>query len=207
MLYVTANMPSGRATPGAINKVKSKQRGIVQSSDDELEVEQDDALKFPKYDQVEPEYLFQPINNDLAGVKVKTLIAELNNARKDLMQTIAQLRDVAVLFALNEASSASDDQEQFDGDNIPEDSVSSSNESYCASFPWELTRLWLPRAVVPLQDDLKRLDKEIRSALDHCNETKIRADTLNDLRQRLIQGHQIVSSISFRTRLDAQNTS
>lgn len=117
-----ASMPPGRAASS-----KGKQRAVADSSDEEGGDSSDYALKLPKYGQVEKDYLNQPINNDLAAAKCRTLIAELGNARKDLFDTIAQLRDVAILFATNEG--ADDEQPEFDNDNIPEDSVSLQAET------------------------------------------------------------------------------
>ena len=202
--------------PGRISSVsgfKGKQcAGVVESSDEEDHHQQQQQqqqrgdhapLRLPKYGDVDKQYLYQPVNNDIAGTKIRTLTAELNNARKDLMLTIGELRDVAILFATNEASADSqrdDDEDQFDNDNIPQDSV-----SYIVSI------LLLDSADATVfpgskKDDMKRLDKEVRNALDQYNETKIRIDTLNDLRQKMAQGHEIVSSfqgVKLHTRLDA----
>lgn len=44
---------------------------------------------------------------------------------------------------------------------------------------------------------MKALESEFRVVLDRANQTSIRTDVISGIRQRIVQGHQMVSSLFF----------
>lgn len=117
--------PPGRKSSGG------KKAARVEESDDS----DGDDLQLPKYGDIQPEYLNQPVNQKQGESKLKTLIGELAALSQSLKQSADNLTEVAGDLA---ESLKQDDNAPFDYDNLPEDPVSLSST---ASAILELTRL------------------------------------------------------------------
>ncbi|GAA6014804.1 hypothetical protein JCM10207_002187 [Rhodosporidiobolus poonsookiae] len=113
--------------------------------------------------KVDPEYLNQPVDLKQGGAKLSALIAQLKVTEKSLKEVGKVLAEVANETA--ESLSA-----QHANDSLDEDAL----------------------LKVYFEDpSLSGLDREYRSTLDRKNELEIRMNIISDIRQRILQGHQI----------------
>ncbi|KAM0788874.1 hypothetical protein ACM66B_002958 [Microbotryomycetes sp. NB124-2] len=145
-------MPPGRPS--------TSRQARVASSDDE-QADNDSLVRLPKYGDVDPKYLNQPIDNVSGAAALKSgttdfqmVINELEKAREAL-ESVAG--DVARVLADPDA-----DETALQGGAVPED-----------------------------PDDIKKLDTEFRTLLDSIAETKIMSRAMSDTRTRLQQSHVI----------------
>ena len=108
------------APPG--RKSSGKQKARVEDSDSD-----GDEGRVPKYDDIQPEYLNQPIDSRQGDSKIRTLSGELSLVVKELKSTA----ETIMLVAADLASSLSQPEvfENLDYDNLPEDPVSGQSVS------------------------------------------------------------------------------
>lgn len=99
--------------------MNGKKRQVVQDSDDEQDAFEQ---RLPKYADVSPEYLNQPIITQLGTTQLRALIHEIERTRDALLGSLSSLSDVAQDFA-SAAASLEDDNQDFDDENIPQDPV------------------------------------------------------------------------------------
>lgn len=105
---------------------------------DDSDSEGDDG-RLPKYEQIQPQYLNQPIDHKLGESKLKALILDLGNLSKYLKQSASTLYEVA--GDVSESLSRPEDEEP-DYDDLPEDPVSSRRSLDCRTPGAKLTRLF-----------------------------------------------------------------
>jgi hypothetical protein len=104
-----SSLPNATMPP---RKSNGKQRAVQDSSDDEGPL--------PKYGDIEPQYLNQPVDAKQSDTKLRGLIGDLNNLLKDLAMSADMIADAAGDVA---ESTEKDEEKEMGPDEIPEDSV------------------------------------------------------------------------------------
>ncbi|KAK4057978.1 hypothetical protein OIO90_001197 [Microbotryomycetes sp. JL221] len=153
-------MPLARG--GSAARAAVERERVQAASDDHHSDDSDNELRLPKYGDIDPKYLNQPVDNQSAQLQLKPHIADLSGIVNQLDKACEALESVAADLATVLSSTMDNDQDNHADDQVPQD-----------------------------PDQIKQLDLEFRSLLDSIQETKIMQDSLNLTRNDLLQSHVI----------------
>ncbi|GAA6058837.1 hypothetical protein JCM10212_002781 [Sporobolomyces blumeae] len=156
--------------------ISRRQRAVSESS-----AESDNEEQGRKNDRllsrVDQQYLNRPIDQRQGDSKLKQLVGNFSVVSANLKNAAGSLRDVAAEMATSLA-------ETYNGQDLDEHQL-------------------IHELVTNPQ--MKTLDEEFRTVLVSLHEAKVRTETISNIRQKIVQGHQITNVYErYTTNADAE---